>query len=113
MVICRPLCTLSVVRCVSSVIRLSVLLVATDLEHPLSPPYVLTTLCDEPMTVLSFRPLNTFVMLVVALFRVLQFGMRKNARGTCLCNVPFLLGRAVLIIVFMWEQLRSLTALVF
>lgn len=86
---------------------------STDLEHPLDPPYVLTMLCDEPISVFTLLWLNTLVMFRVALFRVLHFGIRKNARGTCVCNVPFLLGRAVLIIVFICEQLPPLTALVF
>lgn len=65
------------------------------------------------MSVFTLLPLNTLVMFRVALFRVLQLGIRKNARGTCVCNVPFLLGRAVLIIVLIWEHLPVLTALVF
>lgn len=37
-IVCRPLCTLPVVLCVDLVIKLSVLLVSTDLSHPLDPP---------------------------------------------------------------------------
>lgn len=89
------------------------LLVSTLLWHLLSPCYVLTTLCEEPMTVLELLVLNTLVMLFVPFFRVLHFGMRKKARGTWVSSVPFLRGRAVLMIVLMREHLRCLTALVF